>query len=73
LRNPADRLEERRFQRLGGRAFTGVDTAYCALSCSASDDVIISPAISDTDAKAKFPKGFKMLKPYLRLTPQPNK
>ncbi len=37
------------------------------------DDVIISPAISDDDAKKKFPKGFTALKPYLRLTPQPNK
>ena len=37
------------------------------------DDVIIVPAVSDEDAKAKFPKGWKALKPYLRLTPQPNK
>jgi len=37
------------------------------------DDVIISPAISDDDAMIKFPKGFTALKPYLRLTPQPNK
>lgn len=37
------------------------------------DDVIIVPAISDEDAKAKFPKGWKALKPYLRVTPQPNK
>ena len=37
------------------------------------DDVIISPAISDEDAKVKFPKGFTTLKPYLRLTPQPDK
>jgi thioredoxin-dependent peroxiredoxin len=36
-------------------------------------DVIIAPAISDEDAKTKFPKGFKTLKPYLRVTPQPNK
>jgi len=36
-------------------------------------DVIIVPAISDEDAKAKFPKGWKALKPYLRVTPQPNK
>lgn len=36
-------------------------------------EVIISPAVSDEDAKAKFPKGFTSLKPYLRLTPQPNK
>lgn len=37
------------------------------------DDVIIVPALSDDDAKAKFPKGWKALKPYLRVTPQPNK
>ncbi len=37
------------------------------------DDVIISPAISDEDAKTKFPKGFTAVKPYLRITPQPNK
>src|SRR4029078_4916039 len=37
------------------------------------EDVIIVPAISDEDAKAKFPKGWKALKPYLRITPQPNK
>ena len=37
------------------------------------DDVIIAPAINDEDAKTKFPKGFKTLRPYLRLTPQPNK
>jgi alkyl hydroperoxide reductase subunit AhpC len=37
------------------------------------DDVIIMPSVSDEDAKQKFPKGFKALRPYLRLTPQPNK
>jgi alkyl hydroperoxide reductase subunit AhpC len=37
------------------------------------DDVIIAPAISDEDAKARFPKGFNTLRPYLRVTPQPNK
>ncbi|MGH9918446.1 MAG: peroxiredoxin [Nitrososphaerales archaeon] len=37
------------------------------------DDVIISPTVSDEDAKARFPKGLTALKPYLRLTPQPNK
>ncbi|MHB1584811.1 MAG: peroxiredoxin [Acidimicrobiales bacterium] len=36
-------------------------------------DVIIAPAIPDDEAKTKFPKGFTTLKPYLRLTPQPNK
>ncbi len=37
------------------------------------DDVIIVPAVSDEDAKGKFPKGFTAVKPYLRITPQPNK
>ncbi|TQV80503.1 peroxiredoxin [Denitrobaculum tricleocarpae] len=37
------------------------------------EDVIIVPALSDEDAKDKFPKGWKALKPYLRVTPQPNK
>ncbi len=36
-------------------------------------DVIIVPAVSDEDAKKKFPKGFVTKKPYLRVTPQPNK
>jgi alkyl hydroperoxide reductase subunit AhpC len=37
------------------------------------DDCIIAPAISNEEAKTKFPKGWKELKPYLRLTPQPDK
>jgi alkyl hydroperoxide reductase subunit AhpC len=37
------------------------------------DDVIIAPTISDEDAKVKFPKGFEAKKPYLRLTPQPDR
>lgn len=36
-------------------------------------DVIIAPAVSDDDAKEKFPKGWDAKTPYLRLTPQPNK
>src|SRR3954449_5956485 len=37
------------------------------------EDVIIVPAVSDEEAKERFPKGFEAKKPYLRLTPQPNK
>ena len=37
------------------------------------DDVIVVPSLSDSDAEKKFPKGFKKVKPYLRVTPQPNK
>ncbi len=36
-------------------------------------DVIVVPAISTEDAIKKFPKGVKVVKPYLRYTPQPNK
>lgn len=36
------------------------------------EDVIIVPSISDEEAKKKFPAGFKTLKPYLRVTKQPN-
>jgi alkyl hydroperoxide reductase subunit AhpC len=37
------------------------------------DDVVISGTVSDEDAKTRFPKGFKAIRPYLRMTPQPNK
>jgi alkyl hydroperoxide reductase subunit AhpC len=37
------------------------------------EDVIITGAVSDEEAKEKFPKGFEAKKPYLRVTPQPNK
>jgi thioredoxin-dependent peroxiredoxin len=37
------------------------------------EDVIVVPAVSDEDAKELFPKGFEAKKPYLRVTPQPNK
>ncbi|HVN84654.1 MAG TPA: peroxiredoxin [Candidatus Binatia bacterium] len=34
-------------------------------------DVIIVPAVSDEDAKKRFPQGWKAPKPYLRIVPQP--
>jgi len=37
------------------------------------DDVVIVPSLQDPELiKQKFPKGYKMLRPYLRMTPQPN-
>lgn len=36
------------------------------------EDVIITAAVKTEDAYAKFPKGVKIVKPYLRYTPQPN-
>ncbi len=35
------------------------------------EDVIIVPAVSDEDAKQKYPDGWKAPKPYLRIVPQP--
>jgi alkyl hydroperoxide reductase subunit AhpC len=38
------------------------------------DDVIIVPSLKDEEVlKQKFPKGYKTVRPYLRITPQPNK
>ncbi|MGF7037322.1 peroxiredoxin [Mucilaginibacter lappiensis] len=37
------------------------------------EDVVVVPAIATEDIPAKFPKGYKAIKPYLRITPQPNK
>jgi alkyl hydroperoxide reductase subunit AhpC len=38
------------------------------------EDVVIAPALQDPeDLKTRFPKGYTVVKPYLRMTPQPNK
>ncbi|MGY6501895.1 MAG: peroxiredoxin [Acidimicrobiales bacterium] len=37
------------------------------------EDVIIVPAVTDEQADEKFPKGYTKVKPYLRVTPQPNR
>jgi len=37
------------------------------------DDVIVSPALSNEEAEKLFPAGWNELKPYLRMTKQPNK
>ncbi len=37
------------------------------------DDVIIGAAVTDEQAKEKFPQGWKTVKPYLRIVPQPGK
>ena len=67
-----------------GRNFTEVFRVIDSLQLTANyqvatpadwvngEDVIITPAVSNEDAVAKFPKGFTMVKPYLRKTPQPN-
>ena len=35
------------------------------------EDVIIVPSVSDADAKTQFPSGWKTVRPYLRIVPQP--
>jgi len=51
-------------------------TAYHKVATPANwkqgEDVVISPSISNEDANSMFPKGYKEVKPYLRMTPQPN-
>ena len=37
------------------------------------DDVIVLPAVSNEEADELFPKGYEVVRPYLRTTPQPNK
>ena len=52
-------------------------TAYQKVATPANwkqgDDVVISPSVSNEDADKMFPKGYKTVKPYLRMTPQPDK
>ncbi|MGI4021151.1 MAG: peroxiredoxin [Janthinobacterium lividum] len=52
-------------------------TAYHSVATPADwkegEDVVVLPSIKTEDIAAKFPKGFTEVKPYLRMTPQPNK
>jgi len=52
-------------------------TAYHSVATPADwkdgEDVVVSPSIATKDIPAKFPKGHRVIKPYLRMTPQPNK
>ena len=41
------------------------------LNWKRGEDVIIVPAVSDEEAKERFPEGWKAPTPYLRLVPQP--
>jgi alkyl hydroperoxide reductase subunit AhpC len=36
------------------------------------EDVIVANSLSDSEAKKKFPKGIRVVKSYLRYTPQPD-
>ena len=50
---------------------TAKHTVATPVNWKPGQDVIIPPAVSDEQAKAKYPGGWKTLKPYLRIVPQP--
>ena len=50
---------------------TAKHTVATPVNWKQGEDVIIPPSVSDEQAKAKFPGGWKTLKPYLRIVPQP--
>jgi len=43
------------------------------LNWKPGDDVIIVPAVSNDEAKERFPAGWKTVKPYMHIVPQPAK
>ena len=51
-------------------------TAYNKVATPANwqqgDDCVVVPAVKTEDIPAMFPKGYKEIKPYLRMTPQPD-
>jgi alkyl hydroperoxide reductase subunit AhpC len=51
---------------------TAVHKVATPVNWKPGEDVIIVPAVSDEEAKAKFPDGWKTVKPYLRVVPQPS-
>ena len=50
---------------------TAKHTVATPVNWKVGEDVIIPPSVSDEQAKQKFPNGWKALKPYLRIVPQP--
>ncbi len=56
---------------LDSMQLTAKHTVATPVNWKPGEDVIIPPAVSDEEAKAKFPAGWKTLKPYLRVVAQP--
>lgn len=52
---------------------TAKHTVATPVNWKPGEDVIIPISVSDDDAKAKYPQGFKTVKPYLRFVSQPDK
>ncbi len=56
---------------LDGLQLTAAHQVATPVNWKQGDDVIIVPTLSDEEARAQFPAGFKTIKPYLRMTKQP--
>ncbi len=50
---------------------TAKHTVATPVNWKPGEDVIIPPSVTDEQAKVKYPNGWKTLKPYLRIMPQP--
>ncbi|HXC29917.1 MAG TPA: peroxiredoxin [Stellaceae bacterium] len=56
---------------LDSAQLTARHTVATPVNWKPGDDVIVAPAVSSDDAKAKYPSGFREVKPYLRYVHQP--
>jgi alkyl hydroperoxide reductase subunit AhpC len=56
---------------LDSMQLTAAHKVATPVSWKKGEDVIIVPAVSDEEAKQKYPDGWKTVKPYLRIVPQP--
>jgi thioredoxin-dependent peroxiredoxin len=59
------------FRLLDSIQLTARHTVATPVNWKQGDDVIIVTSVSDDQAREKFPGGWKALKPYLRIVPQP--
>jgi alkyl hydroperoxide reductase subunit AhpC len=51
--------------------FTAAHKVATPVNWKPGDDVIILPSVSEDEARAKYPDGWKSPKPYIRIVPQP--
>lgn len=58
---------------LDSMQLTAIEKVATPVNWKNGDDVIILPAVSDEEARKKYPQGWKAPKPYLRIVPQPQK
>ena len=58
---------------LGSMQLTAAHKVATPVNWNNGDDVIIVASVSDAEAKEKYPQGWKTVKPYLRVVPQPGK